>query len=461
MALPAVVAAVGKAALKQAAASAAAKAAGGGGGDDGAPWGKIIAAAVVLILLVSAAVVSALFGVVSMVSPGSVNEETCILFPGESDEIPADLEDANDDGIGDASAANPTAAFASGDVNTTTVAAHSGDIVMPLPVNTYLLDAKYGTTASASDGQTSFHAGIDFTATEGTPVLAIADGRIVRIVTDDASDGNAAYLASNIDGAIVITVYKFMSSAPSVSVDQIVESGQEIGKVGSTGKSKVAHLHLEVWNTASFTSLVADAATGAPSVDPQSWLTTHGAITLGAGLPSVNGANAPVNLEGTEAEVCILNETGYGAPASGGGSSGGLTNGAWGGFSNGQIPASALAAIPWDTTEMVRPDAQQALVRMNNEYKAAFGVNLSITDSYRSYAGQLACLKTRGSLCAKPGTSNHGWGLAIDFGGGINRFNTPQNNWMQNNAGRFGWVSPTWAHQGSSKPEAWHWEYTG
>ena len=54
-----------------------------------------------------------------------------------------------------------------------------------------------------------------------------------------------------------------------------------------------------------------------------------------------------------------------------------------------------------------------------------------------------------------------GWGLAVDLGGGINRFGTVQHEWMRSNAPRFGWVHPSWARQSGSLPEAWHWEYKG
>ena len=43
-------------------------------------------------------------------------------------------------------------------------------------------------------------------------------------------------------------------------------------------------------------------------------------------------------------------------------------------------------------------------------------------------------------LAAAPGTSNHGWALAVDLCGGINRFGTAQTAWMQVNAVHYGWV---------------------
>ena len=63
------------------------------------------------------------------------------------------------------------------------------------------------------------------------------------------------------------------------------------------------------------------------------------------------------------------------------------------------------------------------------------------------------------ALAACPGTSNHGWALAVDLCGGINVAGSPQWTWMTANAGRFGFVQPDWARPGAEKPEPWHWEY--
>ncbi len=51
---------------------------------------------------------------------------------------------------------------------------------------------------------------------------------------------------------------------------------------------------------------------------------------------------------------------------------------------------------------------------------AADGVTIGITDSYRSYAGQVDVaarkgLYSQGGLASVPGTSNHGWGMALDL----------------------------------------------
>lgn len=149
-----------------------------------------------------------------------------------------------------------------------------------------------------------------------------------------------------------------------------------------------------------------------------------------------------------DADVCVL-PSAAGKP------------GAWGGYSNGQIPLSALQELSWAPGHYLRPDAAAAAEAMNVAYKARFGVNMRVSDSYRDYAGQVAAKNNKGFLAATPGTSNHGWALAVDWGGGVERFGSEQHAWMVANAGTYGWVHPDWAKQNGSKPEAWHWEYYG
>jgi LAS superfamily LD-carboxypeptidase LdcB len=84
-----------------------------------------------------------------------------------------------------------------------------------------------------------------------------------------------------------------------------------------------------------------------------------------------------------------------------------------------------------------------------------------VTDSYRSYSEQVAVYHRKPGLAAVPGTSEHGWGKAVDFCGGIESTGTPEHAWMQANAGRFGWYHPDWAEPSGSRPEAWHWEFGG
>lgn len=135
--------------------------------------------------------------------------------------------------------------------------------------------------------------------------------------------------------------------------------------------------------------------------------------------------------------------------------------GEWGGYGNGKIPAAELTAVSWSPGDVLRGDAAADLERLNDAYKAKFGTNISITDSYRSYEEQVRIKAEKGVWAATPGYSNHGWAMALDLGGGINSFGTAQHEWMKDNAPAYGWVHPPWAGVNGSLPEAWHWEYWG
>lgn len=81
----------------------------------------------------------------------------------------------------------------------------------------------------------------------------------------------------------------------------------------------------------------------------------------------------------------------------------------------------------------------------------ADGITWSITDSYRDYDAQVDVaarkgLYSKGGLAAVPGTSNHGWGSAVDL-----NLNDKALNWLKANAQKFGFTN--------IPREPWHWEH--
>jgi hypothetical protein len=130
-------------------------------------------------------------------------------------------------------------------------------------------------------------------------------------------------------------------------------------------------------------------------------------------------------------------------------------------YANGEIPISALCPL-WGTEDhYLRADAAFAFDRLSTAYAQQFGRPLCVTDSYRSYAEQVAVKAEKPALAATPGTSNHGWGTALDLCGGVQSFDSAQHQWMQSNAPGFGWFHPSWAARTGNKPEPWHWEFGG
>lgn len=134
----------------------------------------------------------------------------------------------------------------------------------------------------------------------------------------------------------------------------------------------------------------------------------------------------------------------------------GTTEG-WQGYGNGMMPASELCRIAGG--HKLRCDAAAAYGSLAEGYEAHFGKELCITDSYRPYRAQVELIRRKPGLGAFPGTSNHGWGIAVDLCDGINDFGTPEHRWMQANAEAYGWVNPEWAREGGSRQEPWHWEF--
>jgi D-alanyl-D-alanine carboxypeptidase len=119
-------------------------------------------------------------------------------------------------------------------------------------------------------------------------------------------------------------------------------------------------------------------------------------------------------------------------------------------YGNGKIPAHALEQVG-DTRHKLWAPAAQALTRMIADAKAD-GVTIGITDSYRPYAEQVDLarrkgLYSQGGLAAKPGTSEHGWGMATDLD-----LNAKALSWMRANGERYGYVN-------NVPREDWHWAY--
>jgi hypothetical protein len=157
------------------------------------------------------------------------------------------------------------------------------------------------------------------------------------------------------------------------------------------------------------------------------------------------------------------------------------------GQANGKLPDNRLVSTPGQlggpVVRLVAPAARAwramcaAALAAGHTLKAT-----SVADSYRSYAVQESTFRARYSTshlanrptawwqgrtwwlrpgmatAAVPGTSNHGWGLAVDIGdeldgdAGTEAIDTATVNWLVANAARFGF-------SGELQSEPWHWRY--
>jgi murein DD-endopeptidase MepM/ murein hydrolase activator NlpD len=117
-----------------------------------------------------------------------------------------------------------------------------GDPRFSLPLAAPLADlpasGRFGARRVFNDEPRSPHAGADFRATTGTPVLAAADGR-VALSAGHFFGGNSVYL---VHGGGLVTVYMHLSRI-SVKEGDEVRRGQIVGAVGATGRVTGPHLH--------------------------------------------------------------------------------------------------------------------------------------------------------------------------------------------------------------------------
>jgi murein DD-endopeptidase MepM/ murein hydrolase activator NlpD len=98
----------------------------------------------------------------------------------------------------------------------------------------YRIDPVYKTT--------KFHAGLDFSAPQGTPIYATADGTVTT--SGNSGNGYGNHVIIN-HGYGYETLYGHMVRVKSGN-GQAVKRGEVIGWVGSTGKSTGPHCHYEV-----------------------------------------------------------------------------------------------------------------------------------------------------------------------------------------------------------------------
>lgn len=127
---------------------------------------------------------------------------------------------------------------------------------------------------------------------------------------------------------------------------------------------------------------------------------------------------------------------------------------------NGQLPRSELSPI-WNG-KLLRSDAARAFTDMDANNLRARGRHIYVDDAYRplGHPGDLSRglwsqwaawerYMGGGNLAARPGTSNHGWGIAIDAGASIGDIAADHN-------------QHGWDHSHSDAPsEPWHHRWDG
>ncbi len=112
----------------------------------------------------------------------------------------------------------------------------------PLPAESPgTITSDFGLRAAPVAGASTDHSGLDLAAPEGTPVLAMAPGRVVRAGVAEGY-GNVVDVDHG-DG--VVTRYAHQADL-DVAVGDTIAAGTRLGTVGTTGRTTGPHLHLEI-----------------------------------------------------------------------------------------------------------------------------------------------------------------------------------------------------------------------
>lgn len=131
----------------------------------------------------------------------------------------------------------------------------SGKYIWPTP-GYYWVTSDFGGRWHPVTGAWNYHSGIDIGAPYGTPVKAIAGGRVIQSEYNDIF----GYCIRIDHGDGMVSLYGHFMSRPLYSYGEYVSKGTVLGYVGSTGMSTGAHLHITMIKNGS-------------QVDPEKYLT--------------------------------------------------------------------------------------------------------------------------------------------------------------------------------------------
>lgn len=181
------------------------------------------------------------------------------------------------------------------------VEAGPSDEVSPPVAPGYRLSSPYGYRRSGRTGLRTFHAGVDFAAPLGAPVLAVRTGVVVRVFRDaERGTGMSGY------GNAVLVYFKdedlwlLYAHLDEVLVKPgvVVTPGETLGRVGRTSNGEFprmgAHLHFEIRERTPEGRRPFPGPYRANNIDPRPWLASHGVVY---------GRRGRLDLDGTDPEI--------------------------------------------------------------------------------------------------------------------------------------------------------------
>lgn len=111
----------------------------------------------------------------------------------------------------------------------------------PRPITWGWLSSPYGKRVDPITGRPGWHAGVDYAGEEGSSVVSVAGG----VVTHAGTRRGYGELVEINHGDGYVTRYGHHKKV-LVKVGDVVKKGEQIGLMGSTGRSTGPHVHFEV-----------------------------------------------------------------------------------------------------------------------------------------------------------------------------------------------------------------------
>lgn len=118
---------------------------------------------------------------------------------------------------------------------------YSAEFSVAVPLEKYEVTSLFGYRISPISGNAGIHTGIDMAADYGASIYAAAGGTVV----DAAYDSSYGYYVKLAHEDNFVTIYAHCSKL-CVNAGDVVDKGEKIAQVGSTGDSTGNHLHFEM-----------------------------------------------------------------------------------------------------------------------------------------------------------------------------------------------------------------------
>ena len=141
-------------------------------------------------------------------------------------------------------------------------------------------------------------------------------------------------------------------------------------------------------------------------------------------------------------------------------------------YKNGQLPEDKLRTINFESKYKGDIQSDGGRIRLYPKASIALDqlleaaekdkIKFKINSGYRTYADQERVRRDYPKTSAPAGTSNHGYGLAVDFANpGLSAAKPTSDGykWLIKNAGKYGFARLPYAKKHPESWESWHWEY--